>query len=71
MSFQGKLEQFDELRPRLQQVEFDHLRSRLDTAQLERTVTALHETLPETKAREAEATLRRMFARAQRWEASL
>jgi hypothetical protein len=61
--------QFNELKPRLQQVEFDHLKSRLDTAQLERTIAALHETLPGTKADEAEATLRRMFARAQRWEA--
>lgn len=68
MTFQVNQAQFNELKPRLHQVEFDHLRSRLDTAQLERTVAALHETLPETKAREAEATLRRMFARAQRWE---
>ena len=52
----------------LQQTEFDHLKSRLDSAQLEMTVVALHQTLPETKAREAEATLRRMFARAKRWE---
>ena len=57
-----------ELKPRLQQVEFDHLKSRLDSAQLERTVAALHQTLPETKASEAEATLRRMYARAKRWE---
>jgi hypothetical protein len=68
MAFQGKQAQFDDLKPRLQQVEFDHLKSRLDSAQLERTVAALHETLPETKARDAEATLRRMFARAQRWQ---
>ena len=68
MSFQGEQAQFDQLKPRLQQVEFDHLKSRLDTAQLERTVAALHETLPETKAHEAEATLRRMFARSRRWE---
>ena len=68
MSVHGKQAQFEELKPRLHQVEFDHLRSRLDTAQLERTIAALHETLPETKAREAEATLRRMFARAQRWQ---
>jgi hypothetical protein len=61
--------QFGELKPRLQQVEFDHLKSRLDTAQLERTVAALHQTLPESQACEAEATLRRMFARARRWEA--
>jgi len=52
------------------QVEFAHLRARLDNAQLERTITALHQiqTLPETKASEAEATLRRMYARAKRWE---
>jgi hypothetical protein len=64
----AKRDQFNELKPRLQQVEFDHLKSRLDTAQLERTVAALRETLPGAKADEAEATLRRMFARAQRWE---
>ena len=59
--------QFDQLRPRLQQVAFDHLRSRLDSAQLEQTVAALHQVLPDTRASEAEATLRRMFARARRW----
>jgi hypothetical protein len=69
MSFQDHQAQFAELKPRLQQVEFDHLKSRLDTVQLERTVAALHQTLPEPKASEAEATLRRMFARARRWEA--
>ena len=68
MSLHGNQAQFDELKPRLRQVEFDHLKTRLDTAQLERTVAALHETLPEARAHEAEATLRRMFARAQRWE---
>ena len=68
MSGHGQQAQFNDLKPRLQQVEFDHLKTRLNSAQLERTIAALHETLPETRAREAEATLRRMFARAQRWE---
>jgi hypothetical protein len=68
MPLQDNHAQFEQLKPRLQQVEFDHLKSRLDSAQLERTVAALHQTLPETKASEAEATLRRMYARAKRWE---
>jgi hypothetical protein len=68
MSLQNNHAQFEQLKPRLQQVEFDHLKTRLDSAQLERTVAALHQTLPETKANEAEATLRRMYARAKRWE---
>jgi hypothetical protein len=70
MSLREDQRQFDELKPRLQQVEFNHLKSRLDTAQLERTIAALHQipTLPETTASEAEATLRRMYARAKRWE---
>ena len=68
MSVHDQQTQFDEPKPRLQQAEFEHLKTRLNSAQLERTVTALHETLPEAKAREAEATLRRIFARAQRWE---
>jgi len=68
MSLQDHQAQFELLKPRLQKIEFDHLKSRLDTAQLERTVAALHDTLPESRASEAEATLRRMFARAQRWE---
>ena len=50
MSLQDHQAQFEQLKPRLQQIEFDHLKSRLDTAQLERTVAALHETLPEPKA---------------------
>jgi hypothetical protein len=69
MSLQDNQIQFEQLKPRLHRTEFDHLKSRLDMAQLELTVTALHETLPEAKANEAEATLRRMFARAKRWEA--
>ena len=69
MSFQDRQSQFEQLKPRLHQVEFDHLKSRLDMAQLELTIAALHQTLPETSASEAEATLRRMFARAKRWEA--
>jgi hypothetical protein len=70
MSLPDNQAQFAELKPRLQQVEFAHLKSRLDSAQLERTIAALHQiqTLPETKASEAEATLRRMYARAKRWE---
>jgi hypothetical protein len=68
MSLQDHQAQFEQLKPRLRKTEFDHLKSRLDTAQLERTVAALHDTLPQPKADEAEATLRRMFARAQRWE---
>jgi hypothetical protein len=68
MSLQENQAQFAELKSRLHQVEFDHLKSRLDSAQLELTVAALHQTLPESKASEAEATLRRMFARAKRWE---
>jgi hypothetical protein len=69
MSLQEYQAQFEQLKPRLRKTEFDHLKSRLDTAQLERTVAALHDTLPQSRASEAEATLRRMFARAQRWEA--
>ncbi len=68
MSLHDHQAQFAELKPRLQKTEFDHLKSRLDTAQLELTVAALHDTLPEPKASEAEATLRRMYARAKRWE---
>jgi hypothetical protein len=68
MSLQNNQAQFEQLKPRLRRTEFDHLKSRLDTAQLELTITALRQTLPETKASEAEATLRRMFARAKRWE---
>jgi hypothetical protein len=70
MSLQDDQAQFGALKPRLQQAEFNHLKARLDTAQLERTIALLHDlpTLPETKASEAEATLRRMYARAKRWE---
>ena len=70
MSLRDNQAQFAELKPRLQQVEFDHLRARLDSAQLEQTIAALHQisTLPEPRANEAEATLRRMYARAKRWE---
>ena len=70
MSLQNNQAQFAELKPRLQQVEFNHLKARLDSAQLEQTIAALHQipTLPETRASEAEATLRRMYARAKRWE---
>lgn len=69
MSLHDPRTQFEELKPRLQQVAFSHLRSRLDHAQLEQTIDALHQTLlDETKAREAEAALRRMYARAKRWE---
>jgi len=70
MSLRDDQAQLAEIKPRLQQVEFNHLKARLDTAQLERTIAALHDipTLPETKASEAEATLRRMYARAKRWE---
>ncbi len=68
MSLQQNQAQFADIKPRLHQVEFDHLRSRLDSAQLEATVAALHQTLSQAKASEAEATLRRMFARAKRWE---
>jgi hypothetical protein len=70
MSLQSNQTQFEELKPRLHRAELDHLGSRLDTAQLELTVAKLHNTLSETKASEAEATLRRMYARAKRWEAS-
>lgn len=69
MPLEKSREQFDRLKTRLQQVSFSHLKSRLDVAQLERTITGLHQTLPEAKASEAEATLRRMFERAKRWEA--
>jgi hypothetical protein len=68
MSLRDNPTQFEQLKPRLQQVEFDHLKSRLDSVQLERTVATLRQMLPETKASEAEATLRRMYARAKRWE---
>lgn len=61
--------QFDSLKSRLQKVEFNHLKSRLDLTQLERTIAGLHQTLPEEKANDAAATLRRMFDRAKRWEA--
>lgn len=67
MSLEENREQFDKLKPRLQQAELNHLGSRLDIARLERTVEALHQVLPDAQASEAEATLRRMFARAQRW----
>jgi hypothetical protein len=69
MSLQSNHAQFEHLKPRLHRAELDHLGSRLDTAQLELTVAKLHDTLSETKASEAEAILRRMFARAKRWEA--
>lgn len=69
MSLQDNQAQFEQLKPRLHRTEFDHLKSRLDTAQLELTVTALRQMLPEARASEAEATLRRMFARAKSWEA--
>lgn len=71
LPLQDNQAQFDQLKPRLQQTAFDHLRSRLDSAQLEQleqTVAALHQVLPDTRASEAEATLRRMFARARRWD---
>ncbi|WP_152539773.1 hypothetical protein [Afipia sp. P52-10] len=68
MASEQDRETFDKLKPRLQQVEFNHLKTRLDAVQLERTVAALHQTLPEEKASEAEATLRRMYERAKRWE---
>ena len=52
-----------------QQAEYNHLKVRLDEAQLERTVAALHRAIPDdARAREAEATLRRMYERAKRWE---
>jgi hypothetical protein len=68
MSLQNDQAELGALNP--QQTEFNHLKSRLDTAQLERTIAALHQlpTLPGTTASEAEATLRRMYARAKRWE---
>ena len=44
MSLQENQAQFAELKPRLHQVEFDHLKSRLDSAQLELTIAALHQT---------------------------
>lgn len=69
MSLERNRTQFDRLKMRLQQVGFHHLKSRLDVAQLERTIAGLHQTLPEAKAAEAEATLRRMYERAKRWEA--
>lgn len=69
MSLERNRTQFDKLKSRLQQAGFQHLKSRLDVAQLERTIAGLHQTLPEAKASEAEATLRRMYERAKRWEA--
>lgn len=54
--------------PQLRHAEYVRLKKRLDAAQLELTITALRETLPETSAAEAAETLRRMYARAQRWE---
>jgi len=52
-----------------QQAEYHHLKPRLDEAQLERTIAVLHQSIPdEAKARDVEATLRRMFERAKRWE---
>jgi hypothetical protein len=69
MSLKDDRLRFEQLKARLQQVAFNRLKSRLDTVRLERTVAALHEVLPDPQADEAEATLRRMFARAQRWAA--
>jgi hypothetical protein len=54
--------------PRIRRTDYVRLKRRLDAAQLERTIAALHETLPESSASEAAETLRRMYARAQRWE---
>ena len=69
MSLQDDRSQFDQLRLRLHLVELNRLTSRLEAVKLERTVEALHQVLPDNQADEAEATLRRMFARAQRWAA--
>lgn len=55
-------------KPRIQRTEYVGLKKRLDAAQLERTIAALHASLPESSAAEAIETLRRMYARAQRWE---
>lgn len=54
--------------PQFRQTEYFQLKKRLDAAQLERTIAALHAALPKTSAAEAAETLRRMYARAQRWE---
>lgn len=55
-------------KPRIRRTDYVRLKKRLDAAQLERTIAALYASLPESSAAEAVATLRRMFARAQRWE---
>ena len=55
-------------KPRTRRTEYVGLKKRLDAAQLERTIAALHASLPESSAAEAIETLRRMYARAQRWE---
>lgn len=69
MSLTDHHAQFEELKPRLQQVELNHLRTRLDSVQLERTITALRQTVTnEETARETEAALRRLYERAKRWE---
>lgn len=68
MALEQNRTKFDRLKMRLQQVGFQHLKTRLDDAQLERTIAGLYQTLPEAKANEAEATLRRMYERAKRWE---
>ena len=69
MSLRDDRTQLDQRKSRLQLVAFNRLKSRLDAVRLECTVAALHEILPDDRANDAEATLRRMFARAQRWAA--
>lgn len=55
-------------KPRIRRTDYSRLKKRFDAAQLERTIAALHASLPESSAAEASETLRRMYARAQRWE---
>jgi hypothetical protein len=49
--------------------DFEKIKTRLTEIQLERSVAAFYLTLPEEKAREAEAAMRRMYERARRWQA--
>lgn len=68
MSIEATREQFKDPSERFDSAEFHQLKDRLDRAQLEQTVAALHDSLPASKAKDAEETMRRMFERAKRWE---
>ena len=44
-----------------------NIKSRKADIELSRTILGLYQTLPRERAEEAEATLRRMYERAKRW----